>query len=338
MSEIKYLISDTSKQLGVEPHVLRYWEEELDMPIKRNEMGHRYYTEDDIRVLKSVRDMKERGIQLKAIKHILKELYVNSEYDPQALEHATVQNIVTNQQTDAIHSGAVSNGTAEAHTGMAANRTAEAHAGMAANGTAEVHTGMAAGGISESQIGSPAGGSAALQAIPHGEAVSVMSSELKMEQFQEIMFRIIAKALEKNNISLSGTISSEISDKVSEQVAEAVSERVSVNVTEQLTENVSERVSERVSQRVSEDVSLKVSDSVSDRVSGQVSEQVIKQMDYILRENEEREEERFRKLDEAIRQRQKANAEAAAALIEDSKKKKKHPFGKKEKRRSRLFG
>ncbi|MBQ8983090.1 MAG: MerR family transcriptional regulator [Lachnospiraceae bacterium] len=314
MSEIKYLISDTSKQLGVEPHVLRYWEEELDMPIKRNEMGHRYYTEDDIRVLKSVRDMKERGIQLKAIKHILKELYVNSEYDPQVLEHATVQNIVTNQQTDAIHSGAVSNGTSEAHAGMAA------------------------GGISESQIGSPAGGGAALQAIPHGEAVSVMSSELKMEQFQEIMFRIIAKALEKNNISLSGTISSEISDKVSEQVAEAVSERVSVNVTEQLTENVSERVSERVSQRVSEDVSLKVSDSVSDRVSGQVSEQVIKQMDYILRENEEREEERFRKLDEAIRQRQKANAEAAAALIEDSKKKKKHPFGKKEKRRSRLFG
>ena len=82
---------------------------------------------------------------------------------------------------------------------------------------------------------------------------------------------------------------------------------------------------------------MKVSDSVSERVSGQVSDKVIKQMDYILRENEEREEERFRKLDEAIRQRQKANAEAAAAL-EDSKKKKKHQFGKKEKRRSRLFG
>ena len=41
------LISDAAKQVKVESHVLRYWEEELHLPIKRNELGHRYYTKED---------------------------------------------------------------------------------------------------------------------------------------------------------------------------------------------------------------------------------------------------------------------------------------------------
>ena len=55
----------------MESHVLRYWEEELKLPIKRNEMGHRYYTEDDIRRFQEVRDLKEQGLQLKAIRNVL---------------------------------------------------------------------------------------------------------------------------------------------------------------------------------------------------------------------------------------------------------------------------
>jgi hypothetical protein len=56
-------------------------------------------------------------------------------------------------------------------------------------------------------------------------------------------------------------------------------------------------------------------------------------MDYVLREQEDREEERFRKLDEAIRSRQRMNIEAAAALEETKRKKKKKLFGKKKKAR-----
>ena len=40
--EERYLISETAKLVGVESHVLRYWEEELKLPIRRNELGHRY--------------------------------------------------------------------------------------------------------------------------------------------------------------------------------------------------------------------------------------------------------------------------------------------------------
>lgn len=66
-------ISDAAKAVKVESHVLRYWEEELHLPIKRNELGHRYYTEEDVERFKQIKGMKERGLQLKAIKMILKD-------------------------------------------------------------------------------------------------------------------------------------------------------------------------------------------------------------------------------------------------------------------------
>jgi len=67
MSDMK-LISDAAKEVNVENHVLRYWEEELRLPIKRNELGHRYYTKEDVERFKQIKSMKEKGLQLKAIK------------------------------------------------------------------------------------------------------------------------------------------------------------------------------------------------------------------------------------------------------------------------------
>lgn len=66
-------ISDAAKEVKVESHVLRYWEEELHLPIKRNELGHRYYTQEDVERFKKIKGMKERGLQLKAIKLIMKD-------------------------------------------------------------------------------------------------------------------------------------------------------------------------------------------------------------------------------------------------------------------------
>lgn len=66
-------ISDAAKEVKVESHVLRYWEEELHLPIKRNELGHRYYTQEDVERFKEIKGLKERGLQLKAIKMILKD-------------------------------------------------------------------------------------------------------------------------------------------------------------------------------------------------------------------------------------------------------------------------
>ncbi len=69
--ETLYYISEAAKKVQVESHVLRYWEEELRLPIRRNEMGHRCYTDDDVRRLKEIKALKEQGLQLKAIRTIL---------------------------------------------------------------------------------------------------------------------------------------------------------------------------------------------------------------------------------------------------------------------------
>lgn len=69
-----YYISEAAKKVQVESHVLRYWEEELELPIMRNEMGHRCYTEQNIRQLKEIKELKEQGLQLKAIRTILLRL------------------------------------------------------------------------------------------------------------------------------------------------------------------------------------------------------------------------------------------------------------------------
>lgn len=65
------MISDAAKEVNVESHVLRYWEEELKLPIKRNEQGHRYYTKEDVVRFKEIKRMKDKGLQLKAIRMVL---------------------------------------------------------------------------------------------------------------------------------------------------------------------------------------------------------------------------------------------------------------------------
>lgn len=71
MEKVRYMISDAAAMAGVESHVLRYWEEELDLTIPRNEMGHRYYTRENIQEFQKIKQLKEQGYQLKAIRFIL---------------------------------------------------------------------------------------------------------------------------------------------------------------------------------------------------------------------------------------------------------------------------
>ena len=62
MGDVHYMISEAAKHVGVESHVLRYWEEELDLPIGRTEMGHRHYTEEDIQLFSCIKELKEQGL------------------------------------------------------------------------------------------------------------------------------------------------------------------------------------------------------------------------------------------------------------------------------------
>ena len=205
MSETHYLISDASKKVDVESHVLRYWEEELEMNIPRNEMGHRYYTDFHIRLFKQIKELKEKGYQLKAIKHALEQIKKDGKLEGELTDE------ILEQDMDA-----------------ALKELKEEEK--------EENTAM----VSTSADGSP---------LP-------VSAEEKMAQFQQMMNLIIGRALEVNNEKLSQDISRMVNDKV------------------------------------------------------------LKEIDYLMRVADERDEERFRQLDETIRLYQKENkgrAEAAAA-------------------------
>lgn len=74
MGEVRFMISEAAKKLQVEAHVLRYWEEELGLHIGRTEMGHRYYTEDDIQLFLCIQKLKNEGILLRELKTLIPKL------------------------------------------------------------------------------------------------------------------------------------------------------------------------------------------------------------------------------------------------------------------------
>lgn len=214
MKEVRYIISDASRKLKVEPHVLRYWEEELHLDIPRNEMGHRHYTEENMELLSKIKSLKEKGFQLKAIKLALPQIDQIDKMDEVNLYRLREE----------------------------LNQRAE---GMDVNTLAVVK--------------------------PEGEEISAEPGQ-KMEQFKNIMRDLISDAIRENTQVLSNSVSEGISDNV------------------------------------------------------------IKEMDYLIRDKEEKEEERFRHLDEVIRGMQKTRQEAAAAAdssVTKKKKEKKRLFGRR---------
>lgn len=75
MNDTIFSVSDASRLAEVKSHVLRYWEEEMNLPINRNEMGHRYYTQLDIQVFLSIKELKKKGLSLKEIGEVVLLMY-----------------------------------------------------------------------------------------------------------------------------------------------------------------------------------------------------------------------------------------------------------------------
>ena len=192
MEKVRYMISDAAGRVQVEAHVLRYWEEELELDVPRNEMGHRYYTEENLRQFEEIKRLKEEGYQLKAIRMMIhnphiEELQMDDERDEKTEEDGNVYT-ENPQEKDAYF----------------VEKTTDS-------------------------------------AQP---PVSSDVSLSKLERFRIMMNEIVRNAIAENNQAL------------------------------------------------------------GNEVSSQVGEKVLKEMNYLMRDREEQEEERFRKLDEAIRSRQ----------------------------------
>lgn len=57
-TEKRLRIGEVARRLGVEPYVLRFWEEEFpQLTAARTSKGQRYYTQEHVRVLEKIRHL-----------------------------------------------------------------------------------------------------------------------------------------------------------------------------------------------------------------------------------------------------------------------------------------
>ena len=76
MSETLYTIKDVSRQTGISPHTLRFYDKEGLLPfVKKSASGNRLFSEDDFDSLFTITALKQSGMPLKKIRQFM-ELYI----------------------------------------------------------------------------------------------------------------------------------------------------------------------------------------------------------------------------------------------------------------------
>ena len=55
-----FSVTQTCRRLNVQPHVLRYWEREFEIRVKRNSAGRRIYTERQVEKLRLIKHLIHR--------------------------------------------------------------------------------------------------------------------------------------------------------------------------------------------------------------------------------------------------------------------------------------
>lgn len=215
MEKVRYIISDAAQMIDVESHVLRYWEEELDLKVPRNELGHRYYTKENIEQFQKIKDLKEKGYQLKAIKMLLQED-----------EPLTVPDEETNIPEIKVHT------------------MPKAKVQTSRNQTAESQTPVPMMPPQASLIQSVPSQAISGQAAPGQvtEGVS-LQAEQRMEQFQNLMTGIVKKAIEENNQALGASVGEHVGEKVLKEMNYLVREQ------EEMAEEYYRKLDEAIRQR-----------------------------------------------------------------------------------------
>lgn len=253
MTESVYLISEAAKEVCVENHVLRYWEEELSLPVKRNAQGHRYYTVEDVNTFKRIKHLKEQGLQLKAIKLFLAKDGRLIAYRPK--EEGTEESAGENIE--------------ESRKGNRERNRAEDGAENRSDNHAEED--ILAGGILERKDGSSDEKNYIKQAAVKGQASIVLHKGDK----------IMAYSRETSGGTVSDRNTSE--RNLSEDEREAKAQKLQM-----LLKLMIEEVLREYDSSLKDDLKGEISEDLCENVK----EAVIKEMDYQFRMQEEREEQR----------------------------------------------
>lgn len=283
MKEKRYSISEASRLLEVENHVLRYWEEELGLTIPRNELGHRYYREEEIQLLNCIKELKNKGFQLKAVKEVLPDLEQKKLIDVHKLlatqvelENMGIEEEDRSQEKDKSgeedRSRNDNSEDAYADHGIHTEDGRDTELRQAGGGDGKEITVRENGQGGKVVTLRKGGGHVERHpASRENTSPSFRSNEEKMREFESIMGRIIGKALREQ------------------------------------------------------------AEHMGDVMGDRISNRVIREIDDVMEEREEREEARYKKLDEAIRSHQKARQEIAVSKEEGGRKKSR--FFRKNKRK-----
>ena len=269
MDKTRYLISEAARRVKVESHVLRYWEDELDLKIGRTEMGHRYYTEEDIQLFCCIKKLKQEGMLLKDLKALIpelkktrsrlsglsgetnatKEAVTKSDNSPKP-DRTKISHTAT-RQNESAHPEAVSAKTASKQTGA----TGHANGSFAA--------------VSEDKPEKTA--SKQTGGAGHANGSFAASSEDKPASAEAASTSLAEKPLSE----------AVMPDSISQEA------KVRSLLTEILTEVVAGN-----------------NETLKKDISKTVTADVMREMDFLFQAKERQEEEHFRKLDCLIRQQQ----------------------------------
>ncbi len=368
MAEVRYLISDAAKQVDVESHVLRYWEDELELQIPRNEMGHRYYTDYYVRLFRQIKDLKEKGYQLKAIKNALnkmagamEDIIITEDYMEEDMKAAWKESrrrerqMKERAQKKAAEAARREQMKECAEEEYGWNPDGEEMGGQARMAADDQRSG--AGGDLMSGGAGGHSGWAADEPLSKAPSIQVEEQIVRLqERLQEMRAREAEAALEQEAGRLGGNdarmgLASEVDtdsglkdnldreDNQTEPMQELQAIQISTEKMAQFQTLMNHVIGQamevnmdRISRELTEEISETICETVSDTVSDQVTDRVMKEVEYLMRVSDEREEERFKQLDETIRAYQKkgkGRAEAAATKIPFFRKKR---FGKSGKR------
>lgn len=335
MEKVRYMISDAASIVNVESHVLRYWEDELELDIPRNEMGHRYYTKENIQEFQRIKELKEQGYQLKAIRMIVHSDALDGLPQDPAGEPAKLaggENVVGAAKAAGARPGSAPKASAgrradddgQAVAAGQADAAAQPAAGGQINVAAQAMAQPATGGQTNATVQPAAGASPGsfgqeLQAAGRqpgaAEAAAVTPQERKDsgEQAGRMLGRQaaglkqpgdgkITPLKEPGNPIYLTTIRESGGQVTTGEVYAAGKQLLAQESRQSILDNTDKmaQFTDLMTQIVGKALAAN-NQELSQSISDDVGKQVIKEMNYLMREREELDEDRFRRLDAAIR-------------------------------------
>lgn len=94
------LIGELSKELDISEHTVRKYESDFNLKIPRNDLGHRYYTNQELELFKRILDWKKKGFNKTNINKMLNRSVDAIEQKEQAMELVSLDKLTGKEVAD----------------------------------------------------------------------------------------------------------------------------------------------------------------------------------------------------------------------------------------------